>query len=467
MSPEQLASGLPDKDQEAPKSDTGGTVPFAAKRPRAKQACRECNARRVRSNAMESNPCSNCRIAGCKCELVPSLRGRYPRRRSHKRATNRTGVGSTAKRPTSTAQVTESGPREGLKSPNSELQTRIATPSIEATDASGVLFFGESHFLTLVPEKDESKGNSNSCDDDSDTAMPKSRMLFCVPNTPDSFSECISPVWIATSRYLHCEGALIIPNLTDCIPALQSYFTWFHPCFPVVDRADFSKKLINSNVSYLLLQSMLFIAMTYCDDDVVASMGFSNRTEAKTLLYTRARLLFRADWEKECSATGNCICLFSALCIHTISIKKGNGVLRPIAENRAQMCLLGLKEVQKYWGINNNILDLFLRYLDVSVAQRIGRREGDIRTQSTSGPDQSLLFPTPQSNAVLQSIEGTAEGDESMLNLGDHLGRFEEDESFNLVFGPWEAELPESLDLGLRLSDMAQIEGLDFLSRSL
>ncbi|KAL2678869.1 hypothetical protein Neosp_009621 [[Neocosmospora] mangrovei] len=87
--------------------------------------------------------------------------------------------------------------------------------------------------------------------------------------------------------------------LRNCIPALESYFTWFHPCFPVIDRADFSKKLAASSVSYLLLQSMLFIAVTYCDEDVVTAMGFGGRTEAKSVLYTRARLLFHADWEKD------------------------------------------------------------------------------------------------------------------------------------------------------------------------
>jgi hypothetical protein len=47
------------------------------------------------------------------------------------------------------------------------------------------------------------------------------------------------------------------------------------------------------------MQSMLFIGATYCDNATITSMGFSDRTEAKSLLYTRARLLFHADWEKD------------------------------------------------------------------------------------------------------------------------------------------------------------------------
>lgn len=44
---------------------------------------------------------------------------------------------------------------------------------------------------------------------------------------------------------------------------------------------------------------MLFIGATYCDHDTIVSMGFQDRSEAKSLLYTRARLLFHADWEKD------------------------------------------------------------------------------------------------------------------------------------------------------------------------
>ncbi|KAG6000270.1 hypothetical protein E4U21_005631, partial [Claviceps maximensis] len=50
------------------------------KKTRAKHACRECNARRVRCNVTEVQPCSNCASSGVECEVLPSRRGRYPRR---------------------------------------------------------------------------------------------------------------------------------------------------------------------------------------------------------------------------------------------------------------------------------------------------------------------------------------------------------------------------------------------------
>ncbi|RSM15527.1 hypothetical protein CDV31_004963 [Fusarium ambrosium] len=562
------------------------------------------------------------------------------------------------------------------------LVPRSPSPLTEVTDASGVLFFGESNFLTLVPGRREARGQSDPNPDDPGPTGQRSRMVFSISDTPESASEYMSPIGMTTSQYLHSEGALTVPSLTDYIPALES--------------ADFSKKLATSNVSYLLLQSMLFIAVTYCDEDVVTSMGFSNRTEAKSLLYTRARLLFHADWEKdkttllqslflmsfwrggpsdvrdvrywlgvvigvaesnglhrsakfttrntstarlrrriwwsiyvrerqaaaslglpsrirdddcdveplspadlisdvngnEDAMFGSCApehvkyavnmveisrilgrvvdvyfapqripsrhevqdiedsletwrlnlskdfdietritrpsvwehllmlsynhvrvlmyrnsflkpgsdanqllavnaasnisriaedmleqgvlrygqmhlvtSLFAALCIHTISIKREVGVSQRIAENRAQMCLLGLKEIQKYWRINNNILDLFLNYLDVSIARKL-RSSGDEEDLGHVNRCQVANNNMAASRLETNRVENLAQS--HIPDFGDQLGTFEQDEYFNLVFGPWDpSETGGNIDLEWPPTDLEQMEGLDFLSRSL
>lgn len=60
-----------------------------------------------------------------------------------------------------------------------------------------------------------------------------------------------------------------------------------------------ARQLVSMDISPLLFQAMLFIGATYCDEGAIVSMGFRDRSEAKSLLYTRARLLFHADWEKD------------------------------------------------------------------------------------------------------------------------------------------------------------------------
>ncbi|KAF5671386.1 cutinase transcription factor 1 [Fusarium denticulatum] len=178
-----------------------------------------------------------------------------------------------------------------------EISARSPSPSTDSA-ALPTLFFGESNFLTLVP------GGPRQSKSQDDQGKQPSRLVFPINQTPQSALEGDSPASIehlspGTTRYLRDEGALTTPSLHACIPALEAYFTWFHPCFPILDRSDFVRKLALSQVSYILLHSMLFVGATYCDEATITSMGFSSRTQAKSLLYTRARLLFHADWERD------------------------------------------------------------------------------------------------------------------------------------------------------------------------
>ncbi|OQD98976.1 hypothetical protein PENVUL_c067G08684 [Penicillium vulpinum] len=75
---------------------------------------------------------------------------------------------------------------------------------------------------------------------------------------------------------------------------------------------------------------------------------------------------------------------FSALCIHTIHFGRVTGTARKLAEHRAKLCLLGLKELQKSWDLENWVLDLFFRSLDDCTAR-------DLRLA-----DSTMLAPTSQ-----------------------------------------------------------------------
>ncbi|KAK2589471.1 hypothetical protein QQS21_012852 [Conoideocrella luteorostrata] len=161
--------------------------------------------------------------------------------------------------------------------------------------AAGTLFFGESNFLTLVPGNEvaalEGSGNASN---------QKPRLTFPIPGSPGSQSQVEGAgISAGTMRYLRDEGALTLPDLPTCLPAIQAYFTWFHPSFPILDRAEVTRRLAAMDISRFLLQAMLFIGATYCDDETIVAMGFQDRSEAKRILYTRARLLFHADWEKD------------------------------------------------------------------------------------------------------------------------------------------------------------------------
>ncbi|RSM12422.1 hypothetical protein CEP52_002476 [Fusarium oligoseptatum] len=254
-----------------------------------------------------------CRV---NCEVLPSRRGRYPRKNKRQKQLDQqrpsdlspsvqgSDGGLLSHRPTSSVHTVASGatPHAERDAADTRIPARSPSPSTDSA-APGTLFFGESNFLTLVPGMPR-VGEQPDEQDDQNGSKQKARLLFPINSTPQSMPEGASPASIdrlsvGTSRYLRDEGALTLPDLQACTPALQAYFTWFHPCFPILDRAEFTRQLAVSEVSYLLLQSMLFIGATYCDNATITSMGFSDRTEAKSLLYTRARLLFHADWEKD------------------------------------------------------------------------------------------------------------------------------------------------------------------------
>jgi hypothetical protein len=63
--------------------------------------------------------------------------------------------------------------------------------------------------------------------------------------------------------------------------------------------------------------------------------------------------------------------LFNTLCIHTIHLRSSEGTSATIAEHRAKVCLLGLRELQHTWEVRNWILQLFFHYLDRSTASRL------------------------------------------------------------------------------------------------
>ncbi|KAF6818045.1 acyl-CoA dehydrogenase [Colletotrichum musicola] len=710
------------------------------KKSRAKHACRECNSRRVRCNVTERLPCSNCESANAVCEVLPSRRGRYPRKSKKERrsaaaasATPERGPPLSAPSPALTSAVTVAATLASMRtaSPSvvpsttassSQTPFHAETPASvhSATGTGSSRFFGESNFLTLVPGASEPGSDAAA----GDVAL-KGRLAFPVSRTSQSEDPGISPagsnhVSPATERYLRDEGALTFPDMQRCLPALRAYFSWFHPCFPVLDRADVARRLAAREISPLLLQAMLFIGSTYCDEATILAMGFKDRSEAKRVTYSRARALFHANWEKDeftliqalflCSfwrggptdwrdvrywlgcvltlaqthglhrstrfitrdpqfarmrrrvwwsiyvrerqaaislglpcrirdedcdiepltsadleddadeqqATGfgstklehihyvtkmvdiarllgrimdthfapgrgppgpaevrdlkqqleqwkqslpddmrrgpedgqssvlTCLIhlaynhlrilvhrngwlrnrdeedkkaalaaacrisriaedmlaqktlqygqmhmwvpkaininiaaikgtsanfprltsLFGALCIHAIDIRSADGIGRRLAEHRAQMCLLGLKEIQKYWRINNNVLDLFLQYLDESIAKRLhndGTEMAPAPAGSATGHNPSLEASTTSPSQSL--LSGQDPASHSRMDVM-------EDQYFNLMRTNWEGE--DALgDLGLFLDPQLyangpmQVEGLNFLQRCL
>lgn len=165
-------------------------------------------------------------------------------------------------------------------------------------------------------------------------------------------------------------------------------------------------------------------------------------------------------------------CLFSSLCMHTISLQRSKDTTRRLAENRAQMCLIGLKEMQKYWEVNNLVLELFFQYLDESTAKTLRPSEVEL------GPDTAPVnydssISAMQASSVSENTTSTLYNDGQGLQSPGGLGLAMDDTLLsdtpqsvlcqNITSDPFEF----FLDSQARINDGLDMQGLQFLHRCL
>jgi hypothetical protein len=95
------------------------------------------------------------------------------------------------------------------------------------------------------------------------------------------------------------EGAFSFPPQNICETLFRAYFSWFHPCFPIVERAGFYNSYISKTISPLLLQAVLFIGASYCTEDILKGIGVPDRHDARSTFYNHAKDIYDADYETD------------------------------------------------------------------------------------------------------------------------------------------------------------------------
>ncbi|KAL6231201.1 hypothetical protein BDW75DRAFT_248072 [Aspergillus navahoensis] len=243
---------------------------------RAKQACIHCHGRRIRCDVLQQRPCSNCVAQEVHCEVGVSRRGKYPRKKTFK-----------------SLQTTQPG--QAIQAPEAPSATSRATSSaLHAAKArinDSTVFLGESSPLTSVMDP---------------TRPP--RLHYPLPDrlAPTSIrDDAVRLHQVQQAAQLESNGALSFPPAATVDALLQAYFRWFHPCFPIVDRVAVYRARtqptpgagLSNNIPPLLLQSMLFIGVSLCDDETFAKTEFPVRYRAKFLFYSRAKAIYEADAE--------------------------------------------------------------------------------------------------------------------------------------------------------------------------
>ncbi|PKY04966.1 Zn(II)2Cys6 transcription factor [Aspergillus campestris IBT 28561] len=257
-------------------------------RSRARQACLHCNRRRIKCNVLSQRPCHNCISQNVPCELGVSKRGKYPRKKPPPPITPR------SEPDTPLADATQLARGEGPLPQRIPMAPRSPwiTPE-SASSAQPTVFLGESSPLTCVI--DEGRRSSP----DKGSAL-KTRLHYAIPERLDSTSardDVMRAHKAQMEIQLSSAGAFSYPPLETRETLLKAYFDWFHPCFPILDRAAVQQLYSQGTISPLLLQSMLFIGVSLCTDDEFARTDFAIRYHAKFLFYSRAKALYDADWE--------------------------------------------------------------------------------------------------------------------------------------------------------------------------
>ncbi|RDL38870.1 uncharacterized protein BP5553_03210 [Venustampulla echinocandica] len=316
------ASAPADSQTNPPTTPGATTAQQQRMRSRAKKACKTCNSRRVKCNVMEEQPCKNCRTASIPCELMKSRRGKYERHPKHTRSgqsnNNSSGAGTTkangslpfeaAASETKHDHATYTSPSMSMNAPGKHKEETAASPifhitppspgstqgALNGADGADTVFLGESNSISLVHTAQSSAAASHH--------SPTDKLRYPIPAAVSSKTSTLpfeSRRKAARIDYLTQDGAFSFPSNDVCEVLFEAYFSWFHPCFPVLDRYQFFNSYITNTLSPILFQAVLFVGASHCNGAVMRNMGYSDRQEARNTLYNRAKDIYDADYETD------------------------------------------------------------------------------------------------------------------------------------------------------------------------
>ncbi|GKZ85126.1 hypothetical protein AnigIFM56816_010891 [Aspergillus niger] len=242
----------------------------------------------------QMRPCQNCLSLNVPCEIGVSKRGKYPRKKSARHHATSQTDGNSVQLPASSVKGGNHSFTVSAGDKSDAKESHAHPIPGDAASAHQTVFFGESSPLTVVIDegrRSPEKGTNE---------MHMTRFHYAIPEKLDAFNtrdEAFRAHKIKQEGQLRADGAFSYPPPETCETLLRAYFDWFHPCFPILDRAAVYDSYVQGSLSPLLLQAMLFIGVSLCTDEVFARTEFSVRYWAKFLFYSRAKAIYDAEWE--------------------------------------------------------------------------------------------------------------------------------------------------------------------------
>ncbi|KAL2844903.1 fungal-specific transcription factor domain-containing protein [Aspergillus pseudodeflectus] len=267
--------------------------------PRARVACKACNARRVKCDAGPGQPCWHCRMRNSPCELIESRRGKYVRRKKAARLDQQ--VHEQPQEPASESPGPVACTTESLGALNNQQEGH---PALLATTADAQSTT-EDQLSPALPDSargslEESTGLTYTIEVDyTPTDGPTERLKVHYPipaavadrstfSQAHSAGEAVSLIHPLFTPSRHVADALI-----------YAFFTIIHPAYPVYDRKSFMQSYLEGNASALVLQTIFFVGFTVCPDTIIQESGYSDRTTARKTHYLHAKRLYDSDHEQD------------------------------------------------------------------------------------------------------------------------------------------------------------------------
>lgn len=179
------------------------------------------------------------------------------------------------------------------------LYARIAEESVDqpqrlVTDGTKSTFLGEAFSLTYVVYSVLSPFLASGHTVQGRLHFPLTGLS---PTSPAVISR--QEIFSRQLNYLRSQNILYMPPAARQHELLQAYFNYFHPAFPTVNQAQFLNSISSSEVSLLVLNAVLMIAVTVCEEETLHDLRIGDRYQARRVFYVQAKAIYDAEKEPD------------------------------------------------------------------------------------------------------------------------------------------------------------------------
>ncbi|KAE8421298.1 hypothetical protein BDV36DRAFT_280850 [Aspergillus pseudocaelatus] len=277
---------------ESPKGNLSSSNPSTPVMRRTRVACKACNARRVKCDAADGQPCWHCRIRQTPCELIDSKRGKY--------------MAPAVMAPDATHKTIQSGQTDSIHRPTAlggnDRGSGIEIHRAGIAEINGIerLKNGQEQSHHRTQQLGESVGLSYVVEvvySPKDGSTEPLKVHYPIPASIADRPDANQAPHVEEPVSLQEAFTMPSPDVADQL--VQVFFHKLHPAYPVFDRQKFTRQYRQGQASPLVLQTIFFLGFTVGSDELVHAAGYSDRATARKTHYLRAKALYDVDYEND------------------------------------------------------------------------------------------------------------------------------------------------------------------------